>query len=316
MNSEEKKQFKNEIKEAIQKQLGNNFEILIQEIAKVNVVLDGLTILNKEEKIAVSPQIYLNEYYKKYDLGYSISKLAAEIIEVYKINHGRHSFKVEELMNWDNVKEKVVCRLINFEKNKKLLEEVPYIKFIDLAIVFYVIIDMKTDIMASFTVTNHQLSMWNVMFDEMFELAKVNTRRLLPITLQSMKEVIKAMLMKDIVHSIPIDNEDVNLDEMIEQMADQDDVPMFVLSNKSNQNGAISIIFQDVLEEFADKHKSDLFVLPSSIHEVIIVPVTSKYEVLKFSKMVKEINETQVQEDEVLSDHVYMYQRETKQITY
>ena len=92
-------------------------------------------------------------------------------------------------------------------------------------------------------------------------------------------------------------------------------IPMIVLSNKELYYGAAAIFASDMLENLCNDLEDDLYILPSSIHECLVVPASSvTYETL--TCMVKEVNETQVPDDEILCSHPFFYERASREITW
>ena len=104
---------------------------------------------------------------------------------------------------------------------------------------------------------------------------------------------------------------------IVEEVDLKDYVPsdMYVLTNESKLNGAACILYENVLYDFAQKLGADLYILPSSVHEVILLPKLSMFEKDELVNMVKEVNTEGVAADEVLSDHVYEYNRTERLIT-
>ncbi len=141
------------------------------------------------------------------------------------------------------------------------------------------------------------MKVWGVTADEIHELAMKNTREILPITIQSMNELMKEMFGKD---GMPDEIADLMFQEM--PMNQQ----MFVISNKSKVNGAASMFYEDALADLADKVGTDLYILPSSVHEVIAVS-TDMGTPESLAEMVQEVNGGQVAAEEQLSDHVYKF---------
>lgn len=85
---------------------------------------------------------------------------------------------------------------------------------------------------------------------------------------------------------------------------------MFVLSNKRKINGASIILYNEPLDELSDKLSDDLLIMPSSIHEVLAIPASSM-DAIDLKQMVREVNDTEVSEQEILGYSVYRYNRET-----
>ena len=86
---------------------------------------------------------------------------------------------------------------------------------------------------------------------------------------------------------------------------------MYILSNTLRSYGAACIAYPHILEMIGEILQRDYYVLPSSVHEVVIVPYSSGLDIRELDEMVREINVTQVAEEEVLSSHAYLYRRST-----
>ena len=99
-----------------------------------------------------------------------------------------------------------------------------------------------------------------------------------------------------------------------------DQLEMYVLSNKLKIHGATSIVYPGLLEDIAERLCSDLIIIPSSIHEVLIIPesyIDSQDNLPPdYESMIREVNETQLTDDEVLGDCVYHYRRDTKTLEF
>ena len=295
-------EFITHIKESMQEKLGSHVTVTLQDITKNNDThLDGLTILSTSSNI--SPTIYLNYYYSQYTQGREASDILAEILNIYETNKPDASIDVSFFTSYDKVKSRIVFKLINYKKNKDLLKDVPYFQFLDLAIVFNCLI--KTDDTGSATILihNHHLALWQITKDDLYALAILNTPSLLPYDLRSMTDVLKELFQHDPVN-------DSNLFQPSDSAC-----PMYLLSNHCKLNGSGCILYQNLLESFAVRLKSDLYILPSSIHEVLIIPANHNNSYQELSAMVREVNATQVSQDEILSDHVYYFSRVENRLT-
>ena len=194
------------------------------------------------------------------------------------------------------MRSRIIFKLINTEKNRELLRDVPYIPFHDLSIVFQCLVSEERFGNASILIHNVHLQLWKVNARELYECALENTPLLQGYELADMNTVLEEMKALGGID-----------DEEIEDM--QQEVPMYVLSNKSRINGASCILYKDILKDFAMVVDKDLYVLPSSIHEVILLPSDGTQESEQLKEMVREINQSQVEKEEVLSDSVYYYRR-------
>ena len=113
---------------------------------------------------------------------------------------------------------------------------------------------------------------------------------------------------------------DVNVDMIVSELITsvelrQKTMPMYVVSNKKNLFGASAILYSDYLEEWAEELECDLYVIPSSVHELLVMPAAHAYSGEEITEMIREINRTQVAREEILSDHVYIYRRNEGRIT-
>jgi len=288
--------------------IGEEGKVSVSHVIKNNgMELDGLIIMKKDSN--VSPTIYLNSFYDERCTGRPFDEIIDNIIEVYNENKDKVTICADFFMNFENIKEKIVYKVINYDQNTKLLQKVPHKKILDLAVVFYCLIEQGELGNATALIYNTHMQTWNVDIDAIYEIAIENTPKLLKSNIKKMADIIKELFLQE--HNF---NEDESLD--IFNKIDGDDISadMFVLTNISRINGAACMLYEDVLSDFANSIDSDLYILPSSIHEVIIVPQVNNLDKTELCQMVKEVNAEGVAEDEILSDHVYVYCRESGQI--
>ena len=284
------------VQREVEKRAGENYRVKLNDVMKNNgVVLRGITLMQDDSNI--SPTIYLNPYYDAYENGdTTLGTVIDEVIDTYERNKINRSIDMKFFLNYETVKSRIIFKLINTEKNRELLRDVPYIPFHDLSIVFQCLVSEERFGNASILIHNVHLQLWKVNARELYECALENTPLLQGYELADMNTVLEEMKALGGID-----------DEEIEDM--QQEVPMYVLSNKSRINGASCILYKDILKDFAMVVDKDLYVLPSSIHEVILLPSDGTQESEQLKEMVKEINQSQVEKEEVLSDSVYYYRR-------
>lgn len=284
------------VQREVEKRAGENYRVKLNDVMKNNgVVLRGITLMQDDSNI--SPTIYLNPYYDAYENGdTTLGTVIDEVIDTYERNKINCSIDMKFFLNYETVKSRIIFKLINTEKNRELLRDVPYIPFHDLSIVFQCLVSEERFGNASILIHNVHLQLWKVNARELYECALENTPLLQGYELADMNTVLEEMKALGGID-----------DEEIEDM--QQEVPMYVLSNKSRINGASCILYKDILKDFAMVVDKDLYVLPSSIHEVILLPSDGTQESEQLKEMVREINQSQVEKEEVLSDSVYYYRR-------
>lgn len=290
--------FCNAIISGLRGQLRNGIGISIKPTVKNNgVKLTGLAIA--EEGSNISPTVYLEGYYQSYVDGRAcLTEIQHNILERLHACGGIGSFDTDSLACWEKARHRLVYRLVNYKDNRELLKTAPHKNFLDLAATFHYIVDM--DCPASILVQSGFLDIWGATQEELFQAAKGNTPRLFPKNIRTMADVIKGLAGGPDLHGL----------------GDGLAGGMHVLTNQQQAYGAACILYPGILKGFADTIGDDLYILPSSIHEVILLPAgCPSGDRTELSRMVQEINRTQVSREETLSDHVYYYSRETDKIT-
>lgn len=300
------------MKEVVWDKLGDGYEVRIIKVIKNNSLeLDSLVALKEGKKFA--PNIYLMPYYESYLSGTPLITLVDRLCNIYR--HCSVPVADEELnYTLKDMKSFIFFRLVSFERNEMLLEKIPHVKFLDLAVTFHCLVRNDDEGIGSIRITNEHLAQWNLSMDELQEFAVMNTKRLFPATIKSMEEVLKGVCDELILGygdgiELPYPFSDLSL-----LSKDTNRLEMYILTNQKGINGASCMIYEDVIRGFADRMNSDLYILPSSIHEIILIPKEKEMQKESLSRMVKDVNRTQVAVDEILSDKVYLYSRKQNAI--
>lgn len=287
------------IKDYVSSRLSNGQKVVLQSVTKNNgLVYDGLFIV--DPILNVSPTIYLNPYYHRYLSGVPMEDIYDDVLDTYYTNLPTKDFDVTVFTDFSKARERIVMKLINYKRNKQLLKSVPHILYMDLAIVFVCSVTDFLHEYATILVHNEHLKLWNTSKEDLYQIALENSPQILPYHFES----IKALLPAGTEHYIPW----------------FDKVEMYILTNKLKIHGATCITYPGLLEEIANQLNSDLVIIPSSIHETLIIPETyldsQHKEHPDFEDMIHEVNDTQLTDDEVLGDHVYYYRRESGTLVY
>lgn len=297
--------FKQELVARLQQLFPCGTAISIQQIShNNNIILDGLTILEPEHNI--SPTIYLNHYFLSYQNGATFLSICEHILDYYHNHCPKQNIDTSFFTDYEQVRPRIVYKLIHCEKNKELLNEVPYFPYLDLAIVFYCLVSESPYENTSILIRKEHLEYWNISPDTLLLLARRNTPKLLRFCCDSLADLILPVL-----EQLP-PREQTEAASVVREAV----VPMYVLTNHQRFNGACCILYQDVLKQVAKRLNSDLYILPSSIHEVIVIPAEVTSCTAELSEMVREINQSEVSQEEILSDHVYFYSRRFNEISF
>lgn len=316
----ELQQFEKEIIKALREYYGDEIKIESHTVYKNNgLQLVGICVLPEGQNIA--PTVYINQYYARYQKGAAFGSIVEEIISFLEKNKLTENLNVDFFLDYEQVKKRLVFRLINRQKNEKLLQEVPYQEWEDLAVVCHCL--MMNDLIGTGSILIHKqhLKVWNISEETLFEDAKKNSIRMEPFRMYPMSEMIRMVMRKTIQENIeeiceeyPQDKEKL-MERTLETMAndlEENQVPMYVLTNTGRYYGAACLVYPNLLEQIGNQIQEDFYIIPSSVHEVILISKNVEMEESYLNKVIQEVNDTQVEPDEWLSDHAYFYRREDK----
>lgn len=278
-------------------------DIVIQKIRKNNdLILDALSIIEPGKNIA--PTIYLNSYYKDLKSGkLQFHEIVDHIIQFHKSYSPNMNVAMDFFLDFDSLKDHIVFRIVNFSMNQQLLKEIPHIPYLDLAICFYYLYGENEQEQGTILIRNEHLKLWKVNDQTIYELARENTPKLLPASVSDMQTILKQLRSAEPMISLDIEEPLDNNSQM------------YILSNYKNLFGASCILYEDLLRQISKNLQSSFMIIPSSIHEVILVRCHDRSLVSNFSKLVQSINHTELQVDEILSDHVYFYDSKSCTLT-
>ncbi len=195
----------------------------------------------------------------------------------------------KEVLPYKNIRERVIIRLINQKKNQALLKKAPYVPYLDLAAVFCVVRSIPAIGMPAVLIKKGQLKSWGMSTEELYDQAARNTERLYPGEFRTMRSMIG---------------------DCRGCAGDTEKDMLYVLTNQFQSFGASAVLYEGALERIRQTLGEDFYVLPSSVHEMLILPASMSPGRDVIRSIVQEINETQLKAHEILSDEVYFYGRE------
>ena len=288
--------FKEMVEESILEYLPEEYagaNINVDEVKKASMVYTGLTV--RKPSTNVAPIINLDMIYMAYKGGKAsvnevLEEIASQIIEGYKnaVNFNDISVK------FDDVKDKIVFSLVSYETGRQLFSSRPYIIFQkDIVVIFKICLDSS---IVTIPITNNIFNSWGRSVDELFTIAINNIAKIMPMRMDSMADIMLQMMGRDLIDGI---NPEMLLERPLQ----------YVVSTENKLDGAVTLLMPSRLEEIRNRIKDDFYILPSSIHELIIMPVSSTpTSAEELNQMVREVNATEVAPDEVLTNHVFLYE--------
>lgn len=290
--------FENEFYEQLKTELESrgDYTISMDSVHKVGGEVDCIRIQKEGDYHAmiIYPEEYQGVASDHEELNSLVSSLSDNIVS--------RSEQIPELPgNPENLRENLTCQLINAEQNQELLSRCPHDLMEDIAVIARCTVDNGSNT-GSFIVTNDHLAMFGMTGNELIEKACQNTETQ-EYSVRSMKEVMHDIL-----------SEDGLADDMIDGMLGQPELPMYVITNSDSQYGAAAMLSPDVMEQVSEKVGEPFYLLPSSTHEVLAVP-QSMGDPKDLAEMVKEVNATQVDLCDQLSNNIYQFNELTQKIS-
>ena len=305
-------EFKQEITDNIKEYLPDKYAdsiVQVNAVQKNNETLDALTITSPDSNM--SPTIYLNSFYEDYQNGRDMDDILDSIADLrveYEVNQ---DFDVSSITDFEKVSDKIAARLYGMEGNEELLSTRPHATMDDLAVTYCIMLGDNENGSISVPITNQIMETWGVTQEDLQRLAQENCDTLTPSKFMSMNAVMTDMMVPQIMSDYGINKEEAI--KMVNDMVPTDD-KLFVLTNNQKLNGAAALLDEKMMEQIAERVGNDFYILPSSVHEVLIVPKEAGMDFKDLEAMVQEVNATQVAPQDKLSDHVYQYDIETREV--
>ena len=275
--------------------LGDVYDIGFNEIVKNNGVVKNALTIRKEGEF-VSPTIYIDSFFEEYRNGMMLMSIVSEIIKMYRCSVvPAAGLEMDFFRDFSEVSGRLYYKLVNYEKNRLVLKDVPYRRLLDLAMV--PLCKVESDVIGNgnVTVTNTHLKMWEISEEELWENIKENAPKIAPVKIQGLPDVLQRIT------------------------GCEDDLfpicGIYVVSNSADCLGAGSVFYPGVLKGIADDMECDLFIIPSSIHEVLVLPESEcGIDVYHLRSIIHEVNTSTVSNEEILSDNLYIYRSESDSV--
>lgn len=265
-------------------------KIVHETILKNNGVrLESMLIL--DESLPYAPVVYLAPLYDHYRTGSSMEEICRFALAMI---HRELPFSPDfliELQKPQAVKDRIAYRLVSRIENGELLKDIPWVPFLNMAVIFFLQLDSAADTQITALIPKRLAALWNFSTDELFRLAKKNTPLLFPISLAPLQSLIADSL----------EETEPNHSALLP--------PIHVLTNRQGIYGASCLLYENAIKDFAEQMASDVIILPSSIHEVLLIPDSHVFDYESLRQMVQAINAAEVPKEDILSDEIYLYIR-------
>ena len=278
--------------------------VTLQDVTKNNdQQLTGLMI--KTEDTNIAPNNYLEGYFEQYQDGKDFEDIVRDIADVRVRHELNQDFDVSKITDFDQVKDHIICKLVNAEMNAEYLADKPHTQVEDLAVMYAVDLGGGEGGKMTAPITNALMEQYGVTTQELHDIAIHNLAES-QIEFKTMRDVLIDMMFPDGISE--------NDPRAFMIPPEEENPSMYVLSNAEKLNGAAALLDAKTMEDISEKLGGDFIVLPSSIHECIVLPVNEDMDRHTLEAMVQDVNAGQVAPEERLSDHVNMYDSQEKEL--
>lgn len=288
-------EFANQVLMALQPKLQPEGITAKTVITTKNNQTDLHGILLERENSTISYTAYLESYFKEYQKGLPLSSIVNRILNLY------HQFKVppfNDFSKFEKYKGEVIFTLINSKFNKDLLDDIPHIPFLDLAIVFRLLLSVVGGDSTTILITKKHVEIWGISLSDLYSLARANTPKIFPHYLLS-----------------PQESWELAMGSGVEMPEDSPASFIQTLTTKSGINGAGCMLYENLLEDIGNGIGENYYVLPCSINELLLIPESQALEKEEFYDLIRSANSDVVLPEDILSDHPYYYDRSTQQLS-
>ncbi len=293
MNNEE---FKNEFVEALKENLserGNDVDVKVSTVEKMNQSYEAITITPEGSNIGMN--MNLEVFAEAYESGVPFNEIVEQVTNKVEAHLAdMPTFDVQSLTDYEQMKDKLAMEVVAADRNADLLAKVPHQEMEDMAVVYRFVMESDENGRASILVSNDLLDKMGVTPEQLHADALENAPELRPAVIKGMSEVMMDMMGEDAHEMFGID--EFPQDEM-----------MYVATVPDKISGAGVIAYQEFMDQAAEKLGGDFYILPSSIHEVLLVKDDGAVNFNDLKSMVEDVNATQVAPEEKLTDSVYHY---------
>ena len=294
--------FKEEIREDMEKALyertGTEHSVNLQTVEKMNETYEALTI--KPENSDIGVNINANELFRAYSDGMDYDRLVdGAVNKARDALENSPNFNIEAFKDYDKMKETLAMEVVSAERNADLLTTVPHKDMEDMAVVYRFVISTGVGESGSVLVTNKMLDEYGITPEQLHADAMKNAPEVRPMEIKGMGEVLAEQM-------------GIETAEMLGFAIPPEQDQMLVASVKGNVHGAGVLAYEDFMDKASDRVGGSFFILPSSIHEILIIPDNGQFDLKSLENMVREVNATTVDPVDKLTDNVYHYDAQDK----
>ena len=281
-----KESFAEDLKTNLQK-LGIEADVSEHHIEKLNGSYDALSVTPKGSGVGVNANF--DEIFHAMERGRDYNEVLSGVTESLKGSLAHMpKFQVSDLTNYAEMKNRLAMEVVSAERNARMLQNVPHEQMEDIAVVYRLVLNSSKGASSTVLVTNDLMDKFGITHEQLHDDAMKNAPLIRPAEIKGMEETLNEMQGGPALEPDP--------DEIL-----------FVAGVPDQSHGAAVIAYPNFFEDAAEKLGGDYFIIPSSIHEVLLVKDTGEMNSRDLAAMIKEVNATEVAPEDVLTDHAYHY---------
>ena len=287
-----KQEFAEDIKQNLYERGYGEVTVNFNEVEKANQKYEAMSVAPEGSNVGVN--FNLEQAFAAYENSGDYQGVVASAANVIAEGlDNAPAVDVSALVNYDAMKDKLSIEVISAETNEDLLSKIPHDRIEDLAVVYRFVLESNENGRSSILVSNDLIERMGITPEQLKADALENAPEIRPAVIQGMNEVMREMMGPEVF-------EMMGISEQTEEM-------MYVATVPDKNSGAGVLAYQDFMDQAAEKIGGDFFILPSSIHEILLVPDDGQKGADELRAMVMDVNATQVSPEEKLTDNVYHY---------
>lgn len=299
MNYQEfKEQIVTDLEEALFEKGHSGIELSINHVEKMNESYDALTV--RPEGSNIGANLKLDQYYDILVSGENYEEVVMHALQhIENCLKDMPAFDLNMITDYANVRNRLSIEVVSAERNAEILESVPHRLIEDMAIVYRVNLDLDAVGAGTVLVNNALLERYEITPKQLHEDAIQNAALIKPVVIVGMSQVLSDMM-------APEEAKVMGVEAMREEEF------FYVATVPDKTRGAGVLAYEHFMDCAAEKLGGDFYVIPSSVHEILLIKDdgNTSYSVLK--DMVEEVNATQVEPEDKLTDSVYHYDSKSK----
>lgn len=283
-------------------------KVSTKEVSKVNEIKDAIVLSNESKENMIIPIFYIQDMFKEYKKNGDFEGVMVFFADLYKtaVKPNFEDLNLDHME--DTIRDKVVLQLISSKNNERLLSQCPYMNFLDLKVLFRVIMKVEKNGISSFLLTHELCETYNLDMDEIYGLAYKNTLNILGHKERSMKEILCEMISNAGVSKK--EAERVFSTTPMRNIGEK----IIVATDKYKFIGANLMLFTNYLSSIADKFNSSLVIVPSSVRDLMFVSSIDFENIDSLRDMILDLIQKKINPEDNLSDSLYYFDRERKEL--